>query len=385
MTETTTAIVVVAYNRPKSLSRILKSIGRANYNTKNIPLVVSIDFSDSNQKVVEVAENFKWEYGSKEIISHKENLGLRSHVIKCGDLTAKFDAIIMLEDDLFVSPNFYKYSLSALQFSKNNPKIAGISLYDHPLNVHTKDVFRPLEDGFDNYYFQFASSWGQAWNKDQWDIFKLWYASNQNLTSDPKIPQNVINWSDKSWLKYFTIYLIKKNKYFLYPKISLSTNFSDAGTHVGSDSTAYQTPLNFKINESYSFSSLEASKSIYDAFYENTLLHESIHLQVADLSIDLYGYKSKNNSRYWLTNRVADYKILKSYGCSLKPHDANIICDIEGTDFFLYDTLTADQNTHSINNFRKVIYNIRYISFKNALLVATKLLTDKIKAKFGWS
>ena len=36
-------IVVVAYNRPKSLSRLLKSLSNANYFSNNIDLIISIE------------------------------------------------------------------------------------------------------------------------------------------------------------------------------------------------------------------------------------------------------------------------------------------------------------------------------------------------------
>ena len=54
--------------------------------------------------------------GIKKIIKHSKNLGLRAHVITCGDLVNIYDNIIVLEDDLFVSPYFYKYANDALNF-----------------------------------------------------------------------------------------------------------------------------------------------------------------------------------------------------------------------------------------------------------------------------
>lgn len=377
------AIVVIAYNRSTSLERLLTSLSNANYSESNIPLIISIDFGEDNHEVLKLAQNFIWNFGSKKIIEHKENLGLRKHVIKCGDLSTVYHSIILLEDDLFVSPNFYSYTITALDFAKSNPFIAGISLYNHPTNVHTNEVFRPLDDGYDNYYFQFASSWGQAWTKEQWSQFKAWYAENQIVNPDNQIPKNVTNWSDKSWLKYFTIFLIKNNKYFLYPKVSLSTNFSDVGTHVGSDSTSYQTALSFAENYNAKFSTFEKSRSIYDAFYENMQLHKSLKVKVDDLCIDLYGYKPTTNRKFWLTSQIKDFKILHAYGRSLKPIDANVIGNIKGSDIFLYDTSQQELNVYTNQNYRRISYSIGHLSIKNSLIVTRKLLTLKIKAKFG--
>ena len=384
MNEKITAVVVIAYNRPKSLTRLLQSLGDARYPDVNIPLIISVDFAEKNQEVLRIVENFNWKFGTREIIKHKKNLGLRKHVLKCGDLSANYDAIIMLEDDLFVSPNFYTYATQALNFSEDKAYLAGISLYNHPLNVHTNEIFKPLDDGYDNYYFQFASSWGQAWTREQWRKFKLWYVENQKIVPDAQIPKNVTDWTDKSWLKYFTVYLINTNKYFLYPKISLSTNFSDTGTHAESDSTSYQAYLNFAHSNTSLFSRIEESNSIYDAFYENMRLHESLGLDNNELCVDLYGYKNDFTSKFCLSTQLLNYKIIKSFGRSLKPIDANIIANINGSDIFLYDTSTNQVNNKLPNNYRRISYNIGHLSFRNSLLVTGKLLALKIKATFDF-
>lgn len=379
----TSAIVVIAYNRPNSLARLLESINNAKYQISNIPLIISIDFAENNKKVYQIADKFIWNYGLKKVIKNHENLGLRKHVLKCGDLTNIYGSIIMLEDDLYVSPNFYEYAVSALKFSENKNYLAGISLYNHPVNVHTNEVFKPLEDGYDNYYFQFASSWGQAWTKEQWSTFKVWYEENQTLTSDTQIPKNVTDWSDKSWLKYFTVYLIKTNKYFLYPKVSLSTNFSDAGTHVGFDTTSYQTALKIANQKDTIFSSIDESQSVYDAFYENTQLNEFLGLEKDELCVDLYGYKKEFTLRYCLSTQLLNYKIIKIFGRSLKPLDANILFNIKGVDIFLYDISVQQKNPHKINHYRRLLYNLGHLSFKNSFLITRKLYFLKIKTIFG--
>ncbi len=379
----TTAIVVIGYNRPDSLKRLLKSVSKAHYPNNDIPIIISIDYSISGDTVLKVANDFNWQYGSKEIIQHKKNLGLKNHVLSCGDLTTIYGSIIMLEDDLYVSPNFYSYAIDALKFSANEPQIAGISLYNHPVNVHTNEVFNAIEDGFDNYYFQFASSWGQAWSLNQWKEFKNWYLNNQVLVPTMNIPKNVTDWSEKSWLKFYTTYLIQSNKYFLYPKISLSTNFSDAGTHVNSDSTSYQAALCYSQSKIYNFSSIENSQSIYDSFYENRNLFKPLEIKYSDLCIDLYGYKPQPKERYWLSSQLKDYEIVKSFTRSLKPLDANIVEKLPGKDFYLYDTSKQKTNPNKPNQYRRITYNIRHLSVKNSYIVTMKLLALKIKSKFG--
>ena len=93
------AIVIIAYNRSRSLERLLKSVGKAQYpENQKIPLVISIDKGD-NSDVIRVAENFTWTHGEKRVVCRKENLGLKRHVLLCGDYVQEFGSVILLEDD----------------------------------------------------------------------------------------------------------------------------------------------------------------------------------------------------------------------------------------------------------------------------------------------
>ncbi|WP_349663577.1 glycosyltransferase [Cellulophaga lytica] len=347
-------IVVVAYNRAHSLKRLLGSLELASYNTKDIRLIISIDKGVDNQDVVKVAESFCWKYGEKEVRYQDNNLGLRNHVLKCGDLTQEYGSIIMLEDDLYVAPDFYNYTLQALEFTKNDFSVGGISLYKHEINMCTYKAFNPIEDGYDNWYFQYAASWGQAWSAIHWKSFKEWYDKGQNLKGNLSIPRYVRSWSEKSWLKYNIAYLIEKNKYFLYPKIALSTNFSDVGTHVGNTSTAYQVPLFMMKSKTYKFSTVEESLSVYDAFYENAKLYMYLNKGKEDLVVDLYGHKEYYGNKYLLTDKIMNYKILNSFSRLLKPIEMNVVNNIKGEELFLYDVNFKEINSRSFNNLNSV-------------------------------
>ena len=371
------AIVVVAFNREHSLKRLLLSIGNATYTIKNIPLIISIDYAKDNQQVRIIADTFNWPHGPKKVIYQKKNLGLRKHILQCGAHAVTYDSAIIVEDDLFVSPNFYEFTLAALEFSTDKSYISGISLYSHQFNVHSRSNFSPLIDGYDNWYFQFASSWGQAWTKNQWLLFMTWYNKQESLTPNASLPANVTRWSDKSWLKYFIAYLVESDTYFLYPRTSYSTNFSDMGTHIGKDTTIFQVPLDLGNNIQYRFSNLQESNSIYDVFYENKKLHNYLNVPKKQLCIDLYGKKEiHKSSRYIITDNILNYKIIKTFGRSLKPHDANIIHEIPGEDIFLYDCQTVQTNPYKFNAYRKIMYSIKSLQRWEAKIVLFKKIEE---------
>ncbi len=377
-------IVVVAYNRSHSLQRLLGFLANAEYPNMDIPLIISIDRGD-NQDVLDVANAFEWKYGSKTVDYQKENLKLRRHILKCGSWSEKYGSVIVLEDDLIVSPYFYYYAVQALKFSEERSYVGGVSLYNHRWNVNVSEPFELCDDPYDTWYFQFASSWGQAWTKKQWCDFLDWYKENENQDLHAQdMPEFVANWSSSSWLKYFIKYLIEKNKYFIYPKQSLTSNFSDAGTHVNSDNTNYQVPL-AEWKRQYSIPELNESLCVYDAFFENQKL---INIDLQNTVIDLYGSKKGQfDKRYLLSRNIYNYEIQKSFGCSMRPHEMNINYNIPGDDFFLYDTNVIKNNNHKFNAKRKSVYNFRFILLKNYIPIFETLIETiniGIKKRVKW-
>lgn len=362
----TPAIVVIAYNRPDSLGRVLKSLEDAYFPEGVSPtLIISIDKSDSN-KTAEVAGSFEWKYGQKIVLERPERMGLRKHVLSCGDFAKEYGSIIVLEDDLYVSPSFYEYSMKALEFTKDDSRIGGVSLYNHLFNVHAREAFCAVDDGYDNWYFAFASSWGQAYTASQWESFIFWYEKNKDairMQDNPFIPQNVSGWSDKSWLKFYIAYLIETGRYFFYPRVSFTTNFGDVGSHMDKVDNDLQVPLfGGKKLSNFEFSTLDNSKSVYDAFFENIRLEEYLkkylHTDEGDsVLVDLYGTKPVKEMALKLhpagivSSASLPYRIVKSYGRNMRPQDANIVYDVSGSVYKLYDTGTlAEENLNCAKN-----------------------------------
>lgn len=179
------AIVISAYNRPASLARLLASIAKADYPPGDTPLVISIDRGDDdrNRAVAKIAEDWKWQSGRKQVIHHTEHLGLVRHVFFCGGLTQEYGSVIFLEDDLAVSPDYYKYAAQALRFYDHDERIAGISLYALWFNGYTKHPFVPLADDSDAFYIQVPYTQGLAWTQAQWTRFADWRAAGNRTLS----------------------------------------------------------------------------------------------------------------------------------------------------------------------------------------------------------
>lgn len=337
------AICTVGYNRPESMTRLLQSLSRGIYPSDvAVTLYISIDKSDSDN-VVDVARSFDWKHGVKQILTHEKNLGLRRHILSCGDLLEKHDALIVLEDDVVVAPGFYQYATQTVERYSEDDNIAGISLYNFPVNYQYLPInyqgylpFIPVKTNSDIYLMQCAQSWGQVWMKKQWQEFKRWYANNsEEFTFKPNLPATICSWGKSSWLKYHTRYCIESGKYFVYPYTSFSTCFADAGVHVRDANTIYQTPLHYG-----DASDLRLNPSIrYDGYFECENIAQWLDIPMSQLCIDFYGENGNSQAkRYWLTRKAMPYKVVRAFALQCKPYPLNVYYGIPGNELFLYDT-----------------------------------------------
>lgn len=383
------AIVVVTFNRPHSLRRVLYSLSKGYYpSIENVNLVISIDYqnSDKHTQVVKIANEFIWAFGEKKIIEHTENLGLRKHVISCGNLVNSYDSIIMLEDDILVSPKYYFYAINSLEFYGDKDYIGGISLYKHEKNPNNNRPFQPLHNDYDVFFLQFAQSWGQCWSKVMWLDFMKWYENKSEWNKyEGDLPSFVLGWPESSWLKYYIKYLAETNKYFIYPYFSFSTNFHDAGTHNNDVNNSCQVHLDIFSNSVGRFPKLDEA-ICYDVYFELKNIQNYISISEInwqnDVCVDLYATKKNfKNSKYWLTTASLPYKIIQHYGLNLRPHEVNIILDNQGNEIYVYDT-TINQDNKTTSNFDLIAnYDHNIVSLKKLLVLLKIKLLKRLKSK----
>ena len=327
------AIVAVGYNRPRALKRLLDSLNQADYDRK-VRLYISIDGGGAAE-VAKVAEEHPWDFGPKEVIRHQRNLGLREHLFKCGDLSRRHDALIVLEDDLAVSPRFYAFALEAYGFYQHHENIAGISLYHHAYNETAQFPFVPLSDGSDVYFMQHASSLGQMFTRSQWALFRQWYNAKTHAEDQQsqQLPPNIRFWPESSWKKHFIDYMVAQDLYFVFPRVSFTTVFGDTGTHIRVRETFLQVPLCYG-RRKYAFSAFKDAWAVYDTYCEiipDRLKRLCPDLRDADFEVDLYGMKPERALRF---KRIISSRACKAperqYGRERKPHEENLIHPVPG-------------------------------------------------------
>lgn len=330
------AIVVVGYNRLKSIKRLLASLLKANYPSNDIPLIISIDCS-GDKELYNYVHGFDWPFGYKYLIIHEKRLGLKNHIFSCGDITKYFKAIILLEDDIYVSEYFYNYVEQTVVKYGNDDRITQISLYKNERNGFVGLPFVNIQTDSDVFLMKAVSTWGQCWTKHMWDSFKKWMLQyDEKLLHTVDMPDTIKRWK-RAWSKYYNAYLVSCNKYVIYPNVSLTTNFSDAGEHGDKNNSIVQ--VNLQQSKLKMILPNVESLIKYDIYGNNESIYNWINILPEDICLDLYGFnRNILKKRYILSTRILQFKIIKSFALNMRPLELNIKENINGKGIFLYDS-----------------------------------------------
>ena len=370
------AIVLVGYNRIDCISRLLDSVNEAYYPSEDIHLIVSLDRSDVTSDIIKQVKRIGFCHGTMDIRTYPKRLGLKDHILKCGDMTEEFGAVIILEDDLVVARSFYEYVCKALDYYHDEDAIAGISLYSHAWNGYSNYQFLPQKNQYDTYLGQFSITWGQCWTREHWKRFRAWYMEHQKfVVPNYNVPEQIEYFGDQSWGRYYACYVVDTDRYYVIPYTSLSTNYSEAGVHGAAMNTAHQVMLLYA-DRDYEYRFAPMDKAIkYDMFFERVLRNTIIAgINSNDICFDLNAqHRQVNGFKYVLTMEHHDeLELVASYAVMLRPIEENVIKGIDGDDIFLYK-LPYDgyELIRDVENHTRIHYEL-YNHWKERLLPYSK-------------
>jgi succinate dehydrogenase flavin-adding protein (antitoxin of CptAB toxin-antitoxin module) len=178
-------IAFFAYKRPEHTRRSLESLSK-NVGAKDSELFIYCDGVKSEKDresvdlVRQVVRSQQW-CGKVHIIEKEKNIGLANSIISgVTEICVKYGRVIVLEDDLVLSPFFVEYMNQALDFYETKTEIIQISGYIFPANLKSDN---------DVVFLPFTNCWGWA----TWD--RAWKHFDPNMTA-----YNLLNRSKE--LKY---------------------------------------------------------------------------------------------------------------------------------------------------------------------------------------
>lgn len=141
--EFTFIVKVLAFNRLDSLTRCLRSLAAADYLSDRVHLHIHVDhFNGSAEvdrklgesyRILEFVDGFDWKFGEKIVHYRTQNAGLQAQWLEAWWPSSDDEFAFVVEDDLEVSPFYYKFLRSLiLNYYYNDanfrPYIYGASL-----------------------------------------------------------------------------------------------------------------------------------------------------------------------------------------------------------------------------------------------------------------
>lgn len=237
-------IILFVYNRPVHTKQAIEAL-LVNPLAKDSDLYIYSDApknQDAQTKVDEVRDYIHSIQGFKSItfIEREKNFGLADNIIDgVTTIINQYGKIIVLEDDIVVSPVFLEYMNNTLDYYENELKVWSISAWNYPLDPN------PIKE--DTFFWRIPHCWGWATWKNRWQHYARdieWVKNNFSKCDIFEVDlQNtaqywrhfVLNKQNKmkTWAIFWYLHAYKHNALTLMPKISYirQIGFDDSGSN----------------------------------------------------------------------------------------------------------------------------------------------------------
>lgn len=234
-------IALFVYNRPKHTRQSIEAL-LLNSQSKESDLYIFSDApkNEAARVAVEEVRGYVKQiagFNKVNIVERDTNWGLANSIIHgVTKLCDEFGRVIVLEDDLIVSPNFLEFMNSGLAKYEFDEKVMQIAGYMFPVQIEIND---------DALLMPFISSWGWAtWNR-AWQIFDAEAKGYALLKESSKLRkqfdldgnykyfnmlQSQQNGKTNSWAIRWYLSVFLNNGLALYPKQTMVQNVGFDGT-----------------------------------------------------------------------------------------------------------------------------------------------------------
>ena len=236
-------IVVFTYNRPNHTQRTVESLLK-NPLAKISDLIIFSDAATSRRQrqAVDEVRSYLSEltgFRSVKVIHRDKNFGLAESIIQgVTEVLEQSEKVIVLEDDMVVSPHFLKYMNEALEQFVDDDRVISVHGYVYPVDIELPEAF----------FIRGADCWGWATWRRGWEIFNpngkylldeltrrglLRFFDFNSTSPHSKMLKEQIKGGNDSWAVRWYASAFLANKLTLYPGRSLVNNIGNdsSGTH----------------------------------------------------------------------------------------------------------------------------------------------------------
>jgi len=281
-------VILFAYNRPNHIKRTIESLLK-NKEVKETDLFIFSDAPKREEDKLKVEQVRKYlytvnQFQSVTITEREVNYGLGKNIIDgVTGILANYGKVIVLEDDLIVSPYFLEYMNEGLELYENDDRVISIHGYVYPVKEKLPETF--FLKGTDCLGW---GTWKRGWNIFEPDgnlLLKKILETDQTNSFDynhaypfTQMLKDQIEGKNNSWAVRWYASAFLNDKYTLYPGKSLVY-------HAGGDGSGTNTGYDSQLDVSLSKEPIKLNKinveqniSAYNSFmkFYKTISHPSI-------------------------------------------------------------------------------------------------------------
>lgn len=273
-------IALFTYNRADHTQKAVESL-LSNDEARDSDLFIFSDGPKNDRAVEGVKKNREYIHEVKKlegisfktitIIERETNWGLANSLIAgITELTDRYGRVIVVEDDLVLSPYFLQFMNEALEKYQGDDRIGAISAYRNPIDCQSPEIF----------FLRYFACWGWATWKRSWchlsidakELLRQLRWKKKNFDVKNSGPFYGLLYCQKlglvdSWAVLFYASLFLKNMLVLYPGVSCAQigGVDGSGTHSGNNQELFYVQLATKpiILEDIQ---VKENKDMYEAF-----------------------------------------------------------------------------------------------------------------------
>lgn len=278
----TARLIVLTRNRAKSLARLLESAVNAVYGEDRVDIDIWIDRIEDHapidRAVVQVCNSFEWPYGEKTVHIRQKRVGLYEQWIYTWNISEtnneeeeEEEIAVILEDDLQLSPSYYKWLKEARRRYDKDPRIGGYTLQRLRYKPRApKPNLRVLNvpNNLRVFKYRLQGTWGMSPKKRVWLQFRDWYRFQRNHNAKPYIRnfslttyyrkgENFNGFNPNVWSQWYNKFVDEMNYFSVVPHppggTSLCANWRESGAHYNGTTLNPDYPLYFGDFQSFNW------------------------------------------------------------------------------------------------------------------------------------
>lgn len=269
-------IALFTYSRADHTKRTVESLLK-NSEAVDSVLYVFSDGPKTEAKREAVEENRKYIHSiigfkSIHIVEREKNWGLANSLIAgITDVVNQYGRVIVVEDDLILSPFFLQYMNEALEKYADDDRVSAISAFLNPIDCEAPETF----------FLRYFACWGWATWKRGWELFNpdarfllrqmRWKKKSFNINNSSNFYGMLycqkVGLVD-SWAVRFYASSFLANKLVLFPcrSMAIQNGIDGSGTHSGKGISKYTRMILSETSISVLDIPVIENKHMYEAF-----------------------------------------------------------------------------------------------------------------------